>query len=167
VPPTDRDNAPAGKSEGVERKQLGVIMPDTTQTLADLLHAAGDLLAEHPDLPQPYITTSTEPRVDLNWYLMLGVTDLGEQKATAQQIIRAVGGHWTKIPDTYSDFMFRQDRDGLRFEVMVTREAVCERVVTGTETVTVPAVAAQPARTEEREVVEWRCEPLLAQAVSA
>lgn len=46
------------------------------------------------------------------------------------------------------------------------REAVCTRIVTGTETVTeeVPdpeALAAVPTITQTRELVEWSCEPLM------
>jgi hypothetical protein len=146
-------------------------MTDTiTRTLSDVLRSAADLIGAHPELPAPYITTSSyddRHGADLNWYLMHDSSDLGEQKAAAQKIIRAIGGHWDKVPDTYSDFTFIQERDGLRLFMQVTREAVCERVVTGTETVTIPAKAAVPERTETREVVEWRCEPLLAEAVSA
>ena len=52
--------------------------------------------------------------------------------------------------------------DGLHVVAYAGRDRVCERVVTGIETVTVPAVEAKPETTEEREIVEWRCAPLLA-----
>jgi hypothetical protein len=62
---------------------------------------------------------------------------------------------------------------GVRVSVQTDRDEVCERVVTGTETVTktVPdpdALAAVPTVevTEEVEQVEWRCRPLLAGEVS-
>lgn len=147
-------------------------MNDTnTRTLADVLRAAADLIEAHPDLPAPYVTAHTSGvKVDLAWYLNINdnCVDLADQKATAARIVAAIGGTWEKLPDTYSTgFTFRQERDGLKLDVQVEREAVCERVVTGTETVTIPAKPAQPERTETREVVEWRCEPLLAEAVSA
>ena len=138
-------------------------MPDQTISLADTLRSAADVLEAHPELPVPYITTSSNGSADLSWYLMHDSRDLVEQKATAQQIIRSIGGKWDKVPDLYSDFTFIQHRDGLRLFLQVQREAVCERVVTGTETVTIPAKAAEPERVEEREVVEWICEPLLAE----
>lgn len=145
-------------------------MNTESRTMADALRIAADFLAEHPDLPLPYVTTTGDPAgcvVELNWFLTVGGADLAEQKSLAAQIVSTVDGTWTKIPDTYREFFFRQRREGLHLDVAVAREAVCERIVTGTELVTVPAVAAQPERTEEREVVEWRCEPLLAEAVSA
>lgn len=142
--------------------------PKVSPSLAEVLRQAADLLVAHPDLPPPYITTSSHggASADLAWILMLHADrGLVEQKAVALQIIRTVGGKWEKL--TYGDdFTFGQQRGPLRLEVVVKREAVCERVVTGTETVTIPAVAANPERTEEREVVEWRCEPVLAEAVS-
>jgi hypothetical protein len=146
-------------------------MPDTTtRTLADVLREAADLLAAHPDLPPPFVSTSAHPgsdaTADLSWYLMIGGRDLGEQKANAARIVSEIDGHWEKIPDTYSDFVFRQKRGALKLDVQVTREAVCERIVTGVESVTVPAKPAEPERTVEREVVEWRCEPLLAEVAS-
>jgi hypothetical protein len=146
-------------------------MPDSkTRTLADVLRAAADLIAQHPDLPPPYITTSShmgEHTADLAWYLMIGGgRTLADQKADAARIVSTIDGKWEKLPDTYSDFVFRQQRGPLKLDVQVTREAVCERIVTGVESVTIPAKAAVPARTEEREIVEWRCEPLLAEATS-
>ncbi|WP_282775828.1 hypothetical protein [Nocardia sp. CC201C] len=57
----------------------------------------------------------------------------------------------------------------LRIELVELREQVCERVVTGVETVTeeIPDpdyIAAAPTITRTREVesVEWRCAPVLA-----
>lgn len=137
------------------------------RSLADVLRAAADVLDAHPDLPAPYITTSShrgEHKADLSWYLTLDARDdLATQKALAGRIVRAIDGHWEKIPDTYQDFVFRQERPGLRLDVQVEREAVCQRIVTGTETVAIPAKPAEPMRVETREVVEWRCEPLLAE----
>lgn len=58
--------------------------------------------------------------------------------------------------------------DGVKVEVLAYRDEVCERVVTGTETVTKKvkdpeALAAVPEVevTEERETYEWVCKPLL------
>lgn len=54
------------------------------------------------------------------------------------------------------------ERDG--YSITIAREKVCIRRVVGTETVEHPAVEAREAWTEEREVVEWDCEPVLAGA---
>ena len=138
------------------------------QSVTTALREAADLLDQHPDLPQPYITSSSDGSVRLNWYLNIHVDDLADQKALAAAIVKAVGGAWTKDANDYDGgrFSFTQARGLLWFNVQTQREAVCERVVTGTETVLVPAKPAEPERTIERETVEWRCEPLLAEVAS-
>lgn len=82
--------------------------------------------------------------------------------AMVAAIRRVVGGKWDKRENTClsgdPEMVFETDGH----MVTVKREAVCIRRVLGTETVTVPAVKAAPERTEEREVVAWDCEPILA-----
>jgi hypothetical protein len=141
-----------------------------TRTMSETLRAVADLLAAHPDLPLlPYVTLygHRPERADLTWSLHINgnAIDAADQKAKAALILRTLGGKWNK------DFEwgdtdradFAQARDGLHLRVVVQRSAVCERVVVGEETVTLPAVEAQPERTATREVVEWRCEPVLAE----
>lgn len=139
----------------------------TPRTMPETLRAVADLIEAHPDLPLPLVNVYDyrPEQGDLDWFLMVNgrAKDEADQKAIATAIIRALGGKWDKAP-TGDDFRFRQTRGGLNFNVQVHREAVCERVVVGTESVTLPAVEAQPARTETVEKVEWRCEPLLAEA---
>ncbi|WP_435744994.1 hypothetical protein [Nocardioides sp. SYSU DS0663] len=139
----------------------------TTATQAQALLAAAEFIDAHPDLPAPYVTSFNRGEVDLNYYLHINARGtLAEQKATAAAIVRAVGGDWEKQP-WGEEFRFKTTRGPLTFDIQVQRDAVCERVVVGTETVTLPAtdaqvIEAQPERTEVREVVEWRCAPLLA-----
>jgi len=130
------------------------------------LRAAADLLDAHPDLPTPVVTSFPSGTVDIAWQLMNSdVKD--DQRRAVQQIVRAIGGRWEKREYGGDVLYLDQTLDGIKLVIHVTREQVCERVVVGEETVKVPAVKAQPARTEVREVVEWRCEPVLAAAVSA
>lgn len=136
------------------------------ETMAANLHAAADLIAQHPDIKPPYITTSTSTgRVDLDWYLH----HEEDGRTHAAEIVRSIDGRWDRGEADFSGPLatWTQKRDGLTLMVSVSREQVCERVVTGTETVTIPAVAAVPERTEIRETVEWRCESLLREDVSA
>lgn len=140
-------------------------MSDYTEALS----LAAQILDDHPDLPSPCVWGySSSQTVELEWQIHRD--DHAEQKATARKIARAVGGKWDK--NAYTDtFYLEQKRGALTLRIVAAREAVCERVVVGTETVTIPAteaqvIDAQPSRTEEREVVEWRCEPLLAEAAS-
>ena len=142
-------------------------MQPNPRTMADTFRAVADLLDAHPDLPRPYVSVYDHlpEQADLAWYLHINerATDEADQKAQAAHIIRMLGGHWSKeIYDWSEDARFSQSRDGLNFKVVVTRSAVCERVVVGEETVTIPAKPAEPARVETWEKVEWRCEPLLA-----
>lgn len=132
------------------------------QITAANLRAAAVLLDQHPDIPQPYIVTSHSGAVRLSWYL----SDESDGKALAARVVRSIDGAWGRGEADYSGPLatWNQVREGLNLHVSVARDQVCERVVTGTKVVTIPAVEAQPARTEEREVVEWRCMPLLAEA---
>lgn len=141
------------------------------EALADLLRSAGDLIAAHPEIPTPYVTgisysSGSGQAVDLNWFVPINVADHVEQKRTAARILKAVGGKWDKDPNPDERFNFTQHRGGLHLNVQVEREAVCERVVTGVESVTISAVAAVPEHTIERDIVEWRCEPVLAEVAS-
>jgi len=129
------------------------------------LRQLADLLEQHDDLPLP-------THGELSW-LLFGDSD---EKRIAAQVVRLVPGDWKKVP--YLDqgdktlLAFMTDLAGLPLKVAVYRNVVCERVVTGTETVTemvpdpsvkVPLVEV----TEEREVVEWRCGSLLSDVDAA
>ena len=140
-------------------------------TLPEALRQAADILAAHPGLPSPYLTASSYGDdsfyVHLTWQLMNQYDrSLAAQKAAVQQIVRAIGGKWDKV-ELGDTFHFRQTIGAVELDAYADREAVCERIVTGTETVTIAARPAEPERVEEREIVEWRCEPILAEAVAS
>lgn len=138
---------------------------NTDHTLVEKLRAAADLIAAHPDLPDPCIFGYRNGAVDVTWQLMNNEATKGDQRAAAQQILRAIGGKWDKEP--WGDrFDFAQDYRGLKLQIYTHREQVCTRRVVGTETVTIPAVEAKPERTEVVDVVEWDCEPVLTEAAS-
>lgn len=140
---------------------------NSTNTIPAKLRTLAELLDRHPELPTPYVNLWTSGNVDINWYLHINNRgDEATQRESAQQIVRAIGGKWSKYFDD-DEANFKQKRDDFSFHVCVKREAVCTRRVVGTETVTLPAVEAQPERTIEREVVEWDCEPILAEAVAS
>lgn len=134
----------------------------TNTTVADRLRAAADLIDRYPDLPTPMVTAYATGTVEVDWF----TSHDEDQPATLRQIRRTIGGTWEKVPSgTY--FTLRTEVDGLRLSIIADREQVCEAVVVGQETVTVPAVEAAPERTETRDVIEWRCEPLAGESVSA
>lgn len=119
------------------------------------LRLLATILEDHPDLPLPYHGRGTE---------LLWIANFWEDhKAIAREFARAIPGEVTKnVRDDAFDLI--GNVRGLRVQLIVDRDQVCERVVVGTETVTVPArpaIEAEPEHTEEREVVEWRCAPLL------
>lgn len=131
---------------------------------SDRLRAIAAVLDEHPDLPAPYVTSGGS-WADATWQLMIAAGNEVEQKALARRIVKTIGGKWDK-QDLGDTMLYQQSREGFSLRISADRSAVCERVVTGIETVTIPAIEAQPERVEIREVVEWRCEPLLAEVVA-
>jgi hypothetical protein len=139
-------------------------MNTNATTTASLLAEAAAILDNHPGLPSPYVTCfSSAERVEVNWYLHLN-RDI-EERAVAAQIVRAFGGGWDKA-DADEQMRFTRNVGNVEMTILVSREEVCERVVVGSETVTLPAttpVPALPERTVEREIVEWRCGSLLAE----
>jgi hypothetical protein len=105
--------------------------------------------------------------VEIRWLLFGEDTahDLEAQKSIAADVVRILGGNWEKSPGEL--FGFSQVRGAVHYDVMVHREAVCRRVVTGTEEIVslVPAPDAPMVESVETiETVEWVCEPLLAKA---
>jgi hypothetical protein len=124
-------------------------MNDQTETDQRSEYIAGlrelaDLLQDHPEVPLPYNGTTTE----LLW--------IEYDRDIIATIIKALPGPVTKHYTAAGQFQAKTRLHGLRVEV------VCERVVVGTETVTVPAVEARPEAIVEQEIVEWRCHPILA-----
>jgi hypothetical protein len=121
---------------------------------------AADLIEAHPHIAAPIVTS----KGDLIWSLWAWDCPDGVPAMVAA-IRRAVGGKWTKHERAgLSEPEMEFKRDG--YSIIVKREAVCVRRVVGTETITKPAVSL-PERTETREIVEWDCEPVLAESVAS
>lgn len=116
-----------------------------------------DFIEAHPDLVLPFVCSDGT----IAWTLYSFECPDGVPAMIAA-IRRAVGGKWDKREGRgiigADQMVF--EREGYR--ITVKREAVCVRRVVGSEKVTLPAVEARPERTVEREVVEWDCEPILA-----
>lgn len=139
----------------------------STADLARNLQILGSYLVGADAPGEPYVTGhSHNGNVYATWYLFGSgyEGDPEKQRTLAVQIIRAIGGHWDKADKGFFHFT-HQVAPGVILEVIVEREAVCRRVVTGTREVTrtIPAIEAQPERevTETVEDVEWECEPVL------
>lgn len=104
------------------------------------LRELADFIDAHPDIPCPYGEAHNA--------FVRDKTQLG-------MIARAVGGRWDKNCTSQFFYIRREFAGGHSYEVNVSRDQVCRKVVTGTR-----IEPAQPER--EVEVVEWVCtEPLL------
>lgn len=121
--------------------------------LCERLRVAADFIAETPDMDASSVSTRGTTTVTITDYSMDGPDDLA-------RVSQAIGGRWEKRDADELFKLVREVRDGVTVELVAWRAQVCERVVTGTETVEVPDPDA-PKVTVEREVVEWKCAPLL------
>jgi hypothetical protein len=128
------------------------------------LRKFADMIAENPALMEAFRWSEFEVAAYVTDQTLIG--DYARAAAAAgAEVIKDFP------PDGSPDRHFRLYSNFGRLSVRLhcERSVVCERVVTGTETVTktVPdpaALAAVPQVevTEEVEKVEWRCKPLLA-----
>lgn len=126
-------------------------MTDTVKGLHDL----ADFIEAHPDLNWSYLKGSARAIV-------------GDKESFAE--FAAIPGGWEK--DAYGDesggnFTITRKFGPVEFQVITSRNQVCERVVVATEMVAVPdpeALAAVPHTFVEREIVEWKCNPILGAA---
>lgn len=134
---------------------------DTRSSYTAGLRALADLLDAHPQVPLPHYGTSGAP---MAIFFLSGE----DPKAALVAATRAFPGPKQKgVWDTYYDV--QGSLHGLHYKLTAFRDAVCERIVTGTREVVeeVPdpeALAAVPKVTVTTTVedVEWKCSPLLA-----
>jgi hypothetical protein len=137
------------------------------------LRQLADILEQNPALSLPYgCGTGDDPSQRVTFYYLSDE----DPKGALAEFARIMPGPLQKQEQT-DCFALVGKLGALHFDGVVYRGAVCERIVTGTETVTrtVPdpdALAAVPTVevTETVEHVEWRCLPILAgerQAVPA
>lgn len=145
---------------------------NTNLTVAHNAEKLATFLRANPDLPEP-THFEVQHEASLRW--LIWGKDLQEQKETAAAVVRFIPGTATKSTDKYgsADWIdYSGEVDGVSWDIVCQREAVCERVVTGTKTITreVPdptVVVPTVEVTEEVETVEWVCGPLLADGQAA
>lgn len=127
------------------------------------LRVAANLMETVPDLPPPSLSAHV---IELQWSVSSRHPDPGAELA---RLARLMPCKLTKnkpgdeFGDTY--YELRGEIDGVPVQLWAKRELVCTKVVTGTKPVTklVPDPAAAMVEvTEEEDIVEWRCDPLLA-----
>ena len=139
-------------------------MRDTRTAYTTGLRQLADLLDTNPDLPIPFTGSDDMAPISIH---SLGYGD-DDPKATLATIARLLPGTVTKEVDS-SYYRINGTLSGLHVQATAYRDAVCERVVTGTREVTVPATPATPAQPEHTQTVEdveWVCGSLLAEATA-
>lgn len=121
-----------------------------------------DILEAHEEIPVPYFGHSPlYCRATIHFLFGDG------SKARMAAAARAFPGPLEKGVTAGTYFDLRGNIDGFYYELTAYRDEVCERVVTGVETVTRripdPSVTVPTVEvTDEVETVEWRCGPILA-----
>lgn len=133
--------------------------------LIEGLRALADLFEANPELAEDFrygdafskihnpVSHSEDPRASMAAWARAG-------KAAGAPVAKDYDGQWGSVTVTLTD--------AVKIFTYAKREQVCTRVVTGTETVTVkvpdPSVEIPMVEVEQtREIVEWKCEPLLAE----
>jgi hypothetical protein len=142
---------------------------DAIRKVLDLIDANPGVL--HDEVEPKYSFDCKTAQVDfsgdsLNIHLPSAYDDEGRtaQKELVKKVIRAFGGTWDKEPSGTTMYFMRGNIFGhLHATIYASRDAVCERVVTGTKLVEHARVEAVKAYTETVEEVEWVCMPLLAE----
>jgi hypothetical protein len=139
------------------------------EAFIDGLRQIADFLAEHPEVPLPYISSSTHTGGETRNALEIYLWGRDEMATVARALGQAVKSTHERLGNFYLTRRFA----GIDLVASVPRDEVCQRVVVGTSEVEVEepdpaAVAALPKvkRVEVVEQVEWRCMPLLADSSS-
>jgi len=108
------------------------------------LRLLADFLQDNPDLPFPSISSNVWLYSDEKF--SSAVSKLGS------------------FDKDYKDEYFKAHKplsNTLKYSLSTYRETVCVKKVVGTETVEVPDYSNVPTKTEEKEIVEWECRPIL------
>lgn len=125
-------------------------------SLAPVMHWLG----QHPELGDLSMSFPLTDRISM--YVPAFDEDSAERFATAVRALKdgaPLGAVRREDDDSYT--RFSRDFGAVKVAIYTYRDAVCERVVVGTETVEIADPDA-PMITVEREIVEWKCSPILA-----
>jgi hypothetical protein len=136
------------------------------------LRAAADWFDTHPELPVPYEATPGHHSGGVRFSIGIHGSHVDPDETVPGAFaaaVMALGGARIKDADDAYMRVTRRFGPGVNVEIWAVRAEVCEAVVVGTETViedevVTPAVTRRVETT--RDVIEWRCAPLL-QAVQS
>ena len=130
--------------------------------LASSFRLLADFIEDHFDqLPE-------EIDVEISsWCSKYGDPPAPPKEVIARAIAAGLKGGAT-ISKKYSDWDFRAELmfGALKYEVKSARDAVCTKIVVGTETVEEEEREGEDERpvvmvTREKEITEWKCDPIL------
>lgn len=130
------------------------------------LRDIADWIDRNPELDLPYGVGSGACRAAT---FSIGI--LGDEETIPERFaaaVKALGAARSKVSDSGYMRVERTFAPGLVVDVWTTREQVCEAVVVGTEEVEreeVVTPAVTRTVTEKRDLIEWRCSPILTNAV--
>jgi hypothetical protein len=120
-------------------------------TMQARLRAIADWLDANPSAEPSSVTVYSDEARIFNF--------ASDAKSLASSAL-SIGGRWGKGGTDDHFWLCQEVLPGVSYELCSRREAVCERVVVGTEKVTEPAPDA-PMVEVVREIVEYRCPPSL------
>lgn len=130
-----------------------VIAEQKVHDFAQGLRELADWLDGHAD--NRLIQSTIDYRAAGDWYLNVYCSNREE----FAEVARLLGSASKDADENY--FRISRQIGPVRVYGYTDRQNVCRRVVKGVKSVEIPAVearAAQPARIEEREIVEWVCD---------
>ena len=135
-----------------KHKQLGPEVDEERAQHVQGIRMLADVLANHPEIESPI-----KGGVSMTFWSW----SVDDPKAEMLKYRRAYGGKWEKDAAHY--FSLKGKLAGLPVTLSTERDAVCEKVVVGTETKKVTKYGPSYTVDEEVDIVEWRCpEGLLA-----
>lgn len=113
-----------------------------------------------------FIDAHDELEFDAPNYLRLGWCYGSDNEA--QQQIAAFARAFGSCEKEYGDAFFKVSRKigEIKVYAATSREKVCRKVVKGTRVVPRQVIEAKIIEEHEEEIVEWECEPLLAEALA-
>lgn len=130
------------------------------------LRALADWFDQHPEMDLPYEATPRHPSGGVHFSIGIHGTSGPDDDLPGRfaEAVKSLGGARTKVVDRGFMRVTRKFGPGVNVEVWAERDKVCEAVVVGTETVIEDEIV-KPAETrrveKQRDVIEWRCTPLL------
>ena len=125
---------------------------EKTKWLVDGLRGAADWFEQHPEYAPTYSDHVFNEFVNGKEDLVAALPAFGKAE---------------KVPDGLYFSLRKRFSRNVMFDLNAPREQVCSAVVVGKETVTEKVATGYEEQTVERDIIEWRCDPLLVKVPDA